>query len=305
MAFDLTSNLYSQRIRLIANLFSVYVLWGSTYLFIHYMTEQMPPLYMAGCRLLVAGVLLYLFARLRGDSRPSVTDWLSAGSIGILLLTIANGGMTIALQYVPTGVAALLAAMVPLFIMILNWLTFSQVRPGKLSVMGMLAGLIGILMLIKPGSFKETSSESWVGIVIIIITNISWATGMLLSGRIRLPGQLISSAIQMLVGGGVLLLVSLVMEPVNLGSIGHAPPKAIGALLYLVLFGSIIGFSSFSWLTRNASPQLVSTHSYVNPLVAMLLGWTFAGESFSIQAIFASLVILSGVVLISIGNRRR
>lgn len=293
-----------QRTKLILNLLSVYTLWGSTYLFIHFMTENMPPLYMAGCRLLTAGLILYPFARLTGSARPSRQEWLAAGLIGILLLSVANGGMTVALQYIPTGVAALLAGMLPLFIMVLNWLTFSKVRPTRLAMAGLLVGLVGIGLLVKPGGFKATSTESWLGILLIMFCNLSWATGTLLSGRMKLPTQVVSSAVQMLVGGGVLLLVSLVVEPVSLFSISHAPTKAIGALVYLIIFGSLIGFSSFAWLARNAPPQLLSTYAYVNPVVAMLLGWAFAGEALTGQSLASALIIVAGVVLISFGKRK-
>lgn len=293
-----------QRTKLILNLISVYTLWGSTYLFIHFMTENMPPLYMAGCRLLTAGLILYPFARLTGSARPTRQEWLSAGLIGILLLSIANGGMTVALQYIPTGVAALLAGMLPLFIMSLNWLTFSKVRPTKLALTGLAVGLIGISILVKPGGFKASSTESWLGILIIMFGNLSWATGTLLSGKLKLPTQIVSSAVQMLVGGGVLLLVSLMVEPVSLLSISQAPTKAIGALVYLIIFGSLIGFSSFAWLARNAPPQLLSTYAYVNPVVAMLLGWAFAGEALTGQSLLSALIIVAGVILISIGRKK-
>lgn len=294
----------SYRTKLILNLLSVYTLWGSTYLFIHFMTENMPPLYMAGCRLLTAGLILYPFARMTGSARPTRQEWLSAGLIGILLLSIANGGMTVALQYIPTGVAALLAGMLPLFIMILNWLTFSKVKPTKLAMAGLLVGLVGIGLLVKPGGFKATSTESWLGIAIITLGNLSWALGTLLSGKMKLPTQVVSSAVQMLVGGGLLLVVSLLVEPVTLLSISQAPTKAIGALIYLIIFGSLIGFSSFAWLARNASPQLLSTYAYVNPVVAMLLGWAFAGEALTSQSLLSASIIIAGVILISMGKRK-
>lgn len=292
------------RTHLVLNLLSVYILWGSTYLFIHFMTEQMPPLYMAGCRLFTAGVLMYAFARLTGHASPSRQEWLSAGLIGILLLSIANGGMTVALQYIPTGVAALLAGMLPLFIVLLNWVTFNKVKPTKLAAAGLLVGMIGIGLLVKPGGFRATSSESWLGIGIIMVGNLAWATGTLLSGKLKLPNQLISIAVQMLVGGGLLLLTSLVIEPVTLTSITHAPGKAIGALIYLVIFGSLIGFSSFAWLARNAPPTLLSTYAYVNPVVALVLGAAFAGEAITSQSLLSAVIILSGVVLITFGKKK-
>ncbi len=218
-------------------------------------------------------------------------------------LYVTIRGASLNFPDIPTGVAALLGGMLPLFIMTLNWLSFSKVKPTKLALAGLLVGLIGIGLLIKPGGFQATSTESWLGIVIITFCNLSWATGTLLSGHMKLPTQVISSAVQMLVGGGVLLVVSLMVEPVSLFSISYAPSKAIGALVYLIIFGSLIGFSSYSWLARNAPPQLLSTYAYVNPVVAMLLGWAFAGEALSGQSMVSAVIIVAGVVLISIGKK--
>lgn len=304
MANQTVSTPASKNTLLWIHLLSVYILWGSTYLFIHIMTEEMPPLYMAGWRLLVAGLILYPFARLSGHLPPTRKEWMSAGIVGILLLTIANGGMTIALQYIPTGIAALLAGLVPLFIITLNWISFGKVKPSRMVMLGLLLGIAGILLLVRPGSFQETSSQSWIGITIILGTNLSWATGTLLSRRLTLPRQLISSAAQMLVGGGMLVLAGLIFEPVSLTSVLYAPPRALGAMLYLVVFGSILGFTSYAWLARNAPPHIISTHAFVNPVVAVLLGFFFAGERFNLQAIWAALIIIAGVVLITLSKKR-
>lgn len=294
----------SPRLTLWLALASVYVLWGSTYLFIHFMTERMPPLYMASLRLSTAGLILYLYARLTGTPAPSLKQWASAGLIGVLLLTIANGSMSVALQYVPTSVAALLAATVPLFIILFNWISFGHTRPTNLSLAGLLVGLLGVSLLVQPADpGVSATGGAWLGIGLIMLANISWAVGTLLSGKLSLPSQLISSAVQMLVGGLVLFLFSMFTENVSPTSIGDAPVKAIGSLIYLIIFGSIIGFSSFAWLARNASPQLVSTYAYVNPVVAMLLGWAFAGEALTGSSILAALVILAGVVLITLGRK--
>lgn len=285
------------------HLLSVYILWGSTYFFIQMMTEEMPPLYMAGWRLLLAGMILYPIARFSGCQHPKREEWLSAGLIGILLLTIANGGMTIALQYIPSGIAALLGGMLPLFIIMLNWVAFGKVKPTRIVMLGLALGVMGILLLVRPGSFKETSSQSWIGIAIILFTNLSWATGTLLSARLVLPKQLISSAAQMLIGGSVQLIAGLLLEPVAFTDLLTAPPKAIGAMFYLVIFGSILGFSSYVWLARNAPPHIVSTHAFVNPIVAVLLGYFFGNERFNAQAIWAAIIIITGVVLITLGKR--
>ncbi len=294
---------WSQHSKLLLNLTSVYFLWGSTYLFIHFMTEDMPPLYMAGWRVLVAGCILYPFARLNGHPRPTREEAVSSGIIGILLLGVAMGGMSIAIQYLPTGIAALLAGLLPLFLIVINWIAFARVRPSVLGMAGLLTGVAGIALLVQPGAFKETSSDSWIGILIIICSNVFWATGTLLSSRLKLPHQLISSSVQMLAGGIFLLCISLLFEPVSFLSILDAPGKAIGALFYLAFFGSIVGFSSYAWLARNAPPQLFSTYAYVNPVVAMFLGWAFAGEVLNGQSILAGGVILLGVILMVLGKR--
>ncbi|MFD1140148.1 EamA family transporter [Larkinella insperata] len=300
----LLKKIQSPRLTLWMALASVYTLWGSTYLFIHFMTERMPPLYMASLRLSTAGLILYLYARLSGLPAPTLKQWTSAGLIGVLLLTIANGCMSVALQYVPTSIAALLAATVPLFIILFNWISFGHIRPTNLSLAGLLVGLLGVSLLVQPtGTGVTSTANTWLGIGLIMVANISWAVGTLLSGKLSLPSQLISSAVQMLVGGLVLFLFSMLTENVTPTSIGDAPVKAIGSLIYLIIFGSIIGFSSFAWLARNASPQLVSTYAYVNPVVAMLLGWAFAGEALTSSSILAALIILTGVVLITLGRK--
>ena len=287
-------------------LLSVYFLWGSTYLFIHFMTERMPPLYMAAMRYIVAGTILYGYARLTGTPRATRTEWRSAAIVGILLLTVANGCLTVALQYIPTGVAALLGGLLPVFLLTLNWVSFAKKRPSNLALLGLVVGLIGIYFLIKPDKLQTENGlhANLIGASLVTFGNFAWAIGTLLAPRVTLPKiGTMSTGIQMLVGGFVLLVVSLFTEPVTPWSILDAPAKAIGAMTYLVIFGSIIGFSSYAWLARNAPPQLLATYAFVNPVVAMLLGVTFAGEMFSSQSLIGALVALAGVVLITLGRK--
>ncbi len=293
------------RVTLWGNLISVYILWGSTYLFIHFMTERMPPLYMVSVRYLIAGSILYGFARLTGTPRPTRLEWRSAGIIGVLLLTIANGCLSMGIQYIPSGMAALLGGLLPVYLLTLNWVSFGKKRPSNLALAGLIVGLIGIYLLIKPDKLQGTGGidSKLIGVVLVALGNFAWAIGTLLTPRLALPSGTISSGIQMIVGGLVLLPISLAMEPVTLFSIFDAPAKAIGSMIYLVIFGSIIGFSSYSWLARNASPQLLSTYAFVNPVVAMLLGTMFAGEIFSSQSFIGAIVALVGVILITLGRK--
>ena len=286
-------------------LISVYILWGSTYLFIHFMTEQMPPLYMSSIRFLVAGTLLYSYARLTGTPRPTWPQVRSGGIIGLLLLTLANGCLTVALQHISTSIAALLAATMPVFLLSLNWIWFAKTRPSNLALSGLLLGFAGICFLIKPDAVQGTGTtdDNLIGAGLVMIANVAWALGTLFSSRLALPAQILSSGLQMLTGGVILLVISLLVEPVTPMSILDAPAKAIGSLGYLIIFGSIIGFSSYAWLARNAPPTLVSTYAYVNPVVAMILGTLFAGEILTAQSLIGAAIVVAGVVLVTLGRK--
>lgn len=295
----------SNRVTLWANLISVYILWGSTYLFIHFMTERMPPLYMVSIRYLIAGVILYSYARFTGTPNPTLAEWKSSGLIGVLLLAVANGCLSVGIQYIPSGMAALLGGLLPVYLLSLNWISFGKKRPSNMALAGLAIGLLGIYLLVKPDKLQGTGGvdAKLIGVGLVAAGNFAWAIGTLLTPRLSLPSGTISSGIQMIIGGLVLMPVSLAVEPVGLFSIFDAPGKAVGSMIYLVIFGSIIGFSSYSWLARNASPQLLSTYAFVNPVVAMLLGTTFAGEIFSSQSFIGAAIALVGVVLITIGRK--
>ncbi|NID11092.1 EamA family transporter [Fibrivirga algicola] len=291
--------------RLWLSLAAVYVLWGSTYLFIHFMTEQMPPLYMASMRYLVAGSILYAYARFTGTERPNIAHWKSTSLIGFFLLTVANGALTMALQYIPSGVGALLGGLLPIFLLLLNWVSFGQVRPRKLSLIGVAIGFTGIYLLIKPDRMVGTggADANLIGTALVALGNLSWAIGTLLTPRLNQPNQTLASGMQMLMGGFFLMIISLTTEPVHLLSIVDAPQKALGSMLYLVIFGSIIGFSAYAWLARHAPPALLATYAFVNPIIAVLLGVTFAGEVFSARSLIGAAVALVGVTLMTLGRR--
>ena len=223
----------------------------------------------------------------------------------MLLLTIANGCLTLGIQYIPTGVAALLGGLLPVYLLSLNWVSFGKQRPSNMALVGLVLGLTGIYFLIKPDKLQGTGGvhANLIGTGLVAVGNFSWAIGTLMAPRVSLPSGTISSGIQMLVGGVVLLVISLAVEPVTPWSLIDAPTKAIGSMIYLVIFGSIVGFSSYAWLARNAPPQLLSTYAFVNPVVAMLLGALFAGEIFSSQSLLGAVIALVGVVLITLGKK--
>ena len=278
---------------------AVYVIWGSTYLAIRFGVATIPPFIMAGTRFAVAGSLLYAWARLRGAPAPAPREWLSAAVVGVLLLFIANGGVTWAEQRVPSGIAALLAATVPCWIVVLDWTLHGGARPRPGIVAGLAAGLLGVILLVGPAQFFGTERLDMVGITVLLFASVSWAVGSLYSRKATLPASpLLATSMEMLAGAAALYTLALLT-----GEFSSFRPDAVTmrswlAVGYLATFGSIIGFSAYVWLLRVAPASRVATYAYVNPVIALLLGWALAGEAFTAQMLVAAGVIILGVVLI-------
>lgn len=282
---------------LIAAFFALYFIWGSTYLVIRIGVESWPPMLMAGCRFIIAGAILFAWMLWRGAPLPSLKQCLSAGAIGILLLSCGNGGVTVAEHWgVASGVAALAVATVPLFTLVFG--RFFGNRTNALEWAGIALGLFGIVLL-NLGSNLQGSPA---GAALIIFAAATWAFGSVWSRRLDLPGGAMASAVEMLVGGGVLLLGSFLS-----GERLEQMPTAAGwgALAYLVVFGSIIAFSAYMYLLANVRPAAATSYAYVNPAVAVMLGVVFAGEHIGLAESLAMAVIISAVVLIGLPQWRR
>jgi drug/metabolite transporter (DMT)-like permease len=277
---------------------AVYLIWGSTYLAIRFAIETIPPFLMAGARYLTAGALLYGWSRLRGAPRPSLVHWRSAGIIGALLLLLGNGGVVWSEQRVSSGLVALLVSTEPLWIVLLVWFRDRGQRPGGRVIAGLLLGCAGLVLLVRPGS--SSGGLDPLGVVAVLIASLSWAWGSVYSQRAKLPSSpLLSTAMQMLAGGALLLLAAtLTGEPAHF-ALAQVSTRSLLSLAYLVVFGAIIAFTAYVWLLRAAPPVLVSTYAYVNPVVAVLLGWALAGEPLARGTLIAAAVILTGVALIS------
>ncbi|MDH4561406.1 drug/metabolite exporter YedA [Pseudomonas sp. BN411] len=281
---------------LIGAFIALYLIWGSTYLAIRIGVESWPPLLMAGVRFVVAGALMYGFLRWRGAPNPTWQEWKSAAAIGFLLLSCGNGGVTLAEDLgVASGVAALAVATVPLFALLFG-LIWGQ-RTTRLEWAGILLGLIGIGLL-NLGSNLQASP---LGAVLIIFAAASWSFGSMWSKNLKLPAGPMASAVEMLAGGVALLAGSLLS-----GERMVAAPTLAGwgALAYLIVFGSIIAFSSYLYLLKNVRPAAATSYAYVNPAVAVLLGIAFAGETIGIEEGLAMLVIIGAVVLIGLPQWR-
>ncbi|WP_193112335.1 drug/metabolite exporter YedA [Escherichia coli] len=285
---------FRQLLPLFGALFALYIIWGSTYFVIRIGVESWPPLMMAGVRFLAAGILLLAFLLLRGHKLPPLRPLLNAALIGLLLLAVGNGMVTVAEhQNVPSGIAAVVVATVPLFTLCFSRLFGIKTR--KLEWVGIAIGLAGIIMLNSGGNL---SGNPW-GAILILIGSISWAFGSVYGSRITLPVGMMAGAIEMLAAGVVLMIASMIA-----GEKLTALPSLSGFLAvgYLALFGSIIAINAYMYLIRNVSPALATSYAYVNPVVAVLLGTGLCGETLSKIEWLALGVIVFAVVLVTLGK---
>jgi drug/metabolite transporter (DMT)-like permease len=290
------------RVKTLSAFAIVYVIWGSTYLAISFAVKTMPPFLFAAVRFMVAGAILYVFARLRGAPRPTRIHWRSALIIGGLLLVGGNGLLVFAERTVPSGIAALIVSMVPIWMALLDWMRPGGNRPRAAVIGGLALGFAGVALLIGPNALH--GHLPLVGALIVVAGSLGWAAGSVYSRYAPFPKEpLLGSGIEMLAGGALLLVLSLAT-----GEAGQLHPQAISArsllaLVYLILFGSIVAFSAYTWLLRVSSPARVSTYAYVNPVVAVALGWAFNGEKISGQTLLAAAVIVAAVVVITTFHR--
>jgi drug/metabolite transporter (DMT)-like permease len=275
---------------------TVYLVWGSTYLAIAIAVETLPPLLSAGLRFLTAGVLICLWLVVRRSSlRASLSEVAGAATVGLLLLAGGNGLVVLAERTVPSGVAALIVASVPLWIVVLRALTGERVRGDLIG--GVLLGLAGVAILVVPGGLNGTLDPF--GVAILFGATISWALGTFVSPRLRSPRiALLSTAYQMLAGGVALLLLGLLR-----GEAAHLDPasfssRSLIALAYLVLFGSIVAFTAYTWLLQHAPVSLVATYAFVNPVVAVILGALVRSEPITPAIVAGAFVIVAAVAFI-------
>jgi drug/metabolite transporter (DMT)-like permease len=280
---------------------SVYLVWGSTYLGIRFAIATIPPFLMAGTRFLTAGLLLYFWTRWKGEKRPQPGHWRSASVIGFFLIVVANGGVTWVEQKVPSGIAALLVGIVPLWMVILEWTGKGGERPRFPTWIGIFLGMMGIALLVfsrqGPG---ELQVNPW-GEACLILTSLAWAYGSLYARSAALPpSALLATSMEMITGGALLLLLGF-----GLGEGRGFHPflvttASMEAWAYLTLVGSLVGFTSYIWVLQKSTPALAYTYAFVNPVIAVLLGWLFAGESLTPSLFLSTALIVAAVVLITL-----
>ncbi len=288
------------RAQVLAAFAAVYVVWGSTYLAIRFAIETLPPFLMAGARFLASGAALYAWTRAGGAPRPTRLHWRETAVVGAFLLVGGNGGVAWAEQRVPSGLAALLVATVPLWMVLLEWWRSGGVRPGWRTWAGIATGFLGLGILVGPAELLGGGAADGVGAAALVLASILWAVGSVYSRRAALPeSPLQATGMEMLAGGALLVLVGSAV-----GEWGRLDPGAVSgrsllALAYLVVFGSGLGFTAYVWLLKHVEVAKVSTYAYVNPVVAVFLGWLLAGEAVTARTLAAAAVIVVAVAFIT------
>jgi len=279
-------------------LISVYLIWGSTYLAIRYAVETTPPFLMAAVRFIISGEFLYVLRRAGGDPPPKALEWRSAAVIGIFLLVGGNGGVVWAEQFVPSSLAALLVATVPLWMVLMDMIRRGGERPGSRVAIGILIGFGGVVLLIGSAA-SGAEPMNLLGAAVLVLASFSWAIGSLYGKSAKLPSsQLLGTSMEMVAGGMALMLVALIVGEWGSFDIAAVSRRSVLALVYLTAIGSA-AFVAHVWLLRVAPTPLVATYAYVNPLVAVLLGYSLAQEPMTLRTLVAATLIIGSVVLVS------
>lgn len=293
-----TTRSFQFRLMMIAAFAAVYLCWGSTYLAMRFAIETLPPFLMAAIRFLVAGAILYLWARRRGAQAPTLIHWRTAFITGGLLLLMGNGGIVWAEQYVPSGMAALLVATVPLWIVVITGAAGRR-WPTWRAISGVALGLLGIAILVGPDKIVGGARFSLVAAGVAMLAAFAWSLGTYYARHAPQPASpAMSSALNLLAGGLLLALFGGLNGEVARMDLAAVSLKSWLALGYLVVFGSLIGFSAYLWLVRVTTPARASSNFYINPVVAVVLGWALAGEALTPRVALATLIIVGAVVLI-------
>jgi drug/metabolite transporter (DMT)-like permease len=300
--YQMTELLFSippSRTKIVVAFVSVYFFWGATFLGMRFAIETIPVFLMAGTRHLVAGILLFGWASLRGDPKPTLTHWKSATVIGGLLLVCGNGAVAWSEQHIPSGLAALMVATIPLWMILLNWWRHHSARPGLGLSLGIISGFAGTALLVVPG--KGAGHVDLLSALVLMGGSIAWASGSLYSRRAKLPSSPLQGVGMQMIAGGVLLLLLATGTGEWARLQWHALSlRSLLSLAYLIVFGSLVGFTAYIWLLKVSTPALVSTYAYVNPVIAVLIGWAFAGEPLTFRTILATAIIITAVLFITL-----
>lgn len=297
----------STNTKLIALSFAaVYIIWGSTYIAIKFVIEELPPFFSGGMRFGAAGLILLAMAMVRNKANlawPTARQWIDCGILGFTLLVMGSSGVVLAEKSVPTGVVSLLVTAVPIYILLLEWLT-TRVRPAATSFIGLLIGMAGMVVLLDPKVVSDTHGMDPIGVIYVLVGALGSAVGAVYSRKALLPrSQRLSAGMQMLMAGAMLMILSFVFrEKIAVDDLRGMGDAAMWSLVYLTIFGSILAFSAYSYLLKHVPASRVATYAYVNPVVAVFLGWLMAHEPVTMRTLSGAVVLIFAVWLINKGK---
>jgi drug/metabolite transporter (DMT)-like permease len=284
---------------------TIYLVWGSTYLGIRVAVETMPPFLMAGARFTISGVLLFGFMLAKGAKWPTARQWLDHAISGIFLLLGGNAVVSWCELRTPSGITSLVLGAAPVFVVILDWLRPGGRRPKLEVVLGVAVGIAGIALLFGPGSIPANAKPPVIDIIALFLSSLSWWIGSFYSKHAKSGGLLLMNvAIQMLCGSFSILLTGLFLGEGRALHLASVSPQSWLAFTYLVVVGSIIAFTVYAWLLQNSAPSKVSTFAYVNPVVAVILGWLILGEPMNLRIVLAAGITIGAVAIITVQRTR-
>ena len=286
-------------------LIALWIVWGSTYLAIRFAVETIPPFLQASLRFLASGLILVIWRNMAGDPRPTKSNWKAAAIVGSLLLVGGNGFVSLAEKSVPSGIAALMITTSPFWLVLFEAMRSGGSKPSWQAIVGLLLGFGGVFILVGPGEVAGAQHDfNSLGIIMLLLAPILWAMGSIYARGADMPkSTLMSTGMQMLAGAAALFIVSVATGELGGFSFSDVSMRPWWGLLYLITFGSLVGFVSYGWLILNAPVSLTSTYAYVNPVVAVLLGWAFAGEELNARIAVSSAIIIGAVVMINLSKQ--
>jgi drug/metabolite transporter (DMT)-like permease len=298
----------SKRTIVIVAFAALYVIWGSTYLGIRFAIETIPPFLMAGARFVLAGVIMYAIAWSQGIGKSSWANWRTSLIIGACLLLAGNGGVTISEKYIDSGLAALIVAIVPIYIVLLGWMTGMAPKPTPLMWLALGGGFVGVGILFGPALHFSSNDARHpaIGISILLVSSFIWSVGSLYSRVAKhAASPFLTAAQQMLCGGMLLLFVGVGTGELRRLHLGSISMLSLASFIYLVIIGAVVGYTAYIWLLRHCEPAKVATYAYVNPIVAVILGTLFAGETVTMRTLIAAALIIGSVALVITAQQLR
>lgn len=290
----------ARRLHIIIAFASIYSIWGSTYLAIRFAVQTIPPFIMLGARFIVSGTILFIWSRMRDCPNPTRRQWRNAAIAGAFLLVGGNGAVGWAEQTMPSGMTALLVSVLPFWLVLIDWARPGGRAPRVMVVAGLALGIVGIFVLVNPLDHSNSAEVNKLGAGVLMVGSLSWAIGSFFSRDADLPASgFMRTAVEMIAGGLLLLACGVLAGEMRSFDIYRVSRASTLGLLYLTTFGSLLGFTAYIWLFDKVSPALAGTYAFVNPVVAIILGWMFAGERLSVRTAVAAAIVIGAVALIT------